>query len=91
MRSVQTAYGSRTRPRRAVGTMASAPALDKGISVGIPAHRQQFFREFRREAILYCRDMDKLYLANPLFKGFCEKHKCKLRNVGKKIKNKVFC
>ena len=46
------------------------------------AHIPQFFLAFRREAILYCRAINKLYFANPLAKGFCEKCKCKLRNVG---------
>src|SRR6266700_3313056 len=38
------------------------------------------FREFRREGILYCRVINKLYLANTLSKRFCEKCTCKLRN-----------
>src|SRR6266567_5129152 len=48
-------------------------------------HIPQFFRRFRSEAILYCRAMNKLYLANPLCKRFCEKCKSKLRNVGSTI------
>src|SRR5260370_3081253 len=43
---------------------------------------RSFFREFKREAILYCRVVNKLYIANTLSKQFCEKCKCKLRNVG---------
>src|SRR5690349_1558851 len=43
---------------------------------------RSFFRESRREAILYCRAMNKLYIVNPLYKEFYEKCKCKLRNVG---------
>src|SRR6266849_108033 len=35
--------------------------------------------------------MDKLYFANPLFKGFCEKRTCKLRNVGYIILFSYFC
>ncbi len=45
-------------------------------------HIPQFFREFRWEGILYCRDIQKLYFGNPLYGRFCEKCKCKLRNVG---------
>ena len=47
----------------------------------IPTFRS-FFRGFRREAILYCRVMNKLYFTNLLSKRFYEKRKCKLRNVG---------
>ncbi len=38
--------------------------------------------EFRREASLYCRAINKLCIANQHSKLFCEKCKCKLRNVG---------
>src|SRR2546429_5395368 len=38
----------------------------------ISSHIPQFFREFRREAILYCRDINKLYFVDMLSKRFCE-------------------
>jgi hypothetical protein len=50
----------------------------------IEAHIPQFFRKFRWKAILYCRGIQKLYFGNPLYGRFCEKYKCKLRNVGHK-------
>ena len=64
------------------GRLAHVERSDCHGAEGLHPTFRSFFREFRREAILYCRAMNKLYFANPHCKRFCEKCKCKLRNVG---------
>ncbi len=70
-------------PSAGVSTCPGGVCLAKArIRLYSPTFRS-FFREFRRQAILHCRVINKLYFANPHCKRSYEKCKGKLRNVGR--------